>query len=406
MIEVNGVTLPDLPSDVDRSAYPYAIIVTGGDLGNSYGLIFSKLSWIYQPSSERIYLKLDSYSVYMAGTDSWEHSFDDETSLGLPVATYQIIWSDHNILDSETGEVYFPSSVQSDPLFYYNGVRLPELPSDVDRSVYPYVVLSSVAGEENMYALTYLTKKIYFDSSENGYFSNESIDVSLYSCTTTVETEFSLLSNMTNAGNEMVISEDEMPIIWSNFDIPNGSADATEIYLAGTEALSEDTPVSITLKTLCDLGDAIRKVTGDSTLRTPSDMISKVKELCMKKLVGEFTLNSENITATDTTGIYSVNEDLQAIFANIFAQVKETCGAIIIEQTALDMTCIIVANYVSESSINTVENIQYMLQNKSTTDDCKYYALRATAIHTSDTNTMSFIINGTIELNVKVYTIG
>ena len=117
------------------------------------------------------------------------------------------------------------------PKYSYNGVVLPEIPADVLEE-YPYCWIRN-DGANSKYNLifaatpwyyngTNLTKGNtsasipYYSISFSGYESAETWGTAEYS-----SYEFGLASNRT--------------VLWSNHDIPNGSATATEIYFEGSE---------------------------------------------------------------------------------------------------------------------------------------------------------------------------
>lgn len=281
MADYNGVTLPDLPSDVDTTQYPYASIVYAESM---YILIYAEQAMFYSTTESAFGHDTSCrYMYFTTNGTTWECILEDTSGVLVPVAENGITWSNHDIMNLATGEVYFPSSVK--PLYYYNGVRLPQIPQDVIAE-YPYAVISKMTeGEEEIYTLLVHDKSLYmaFD---------ETFECSMLHVVSEANGKlFSTVANGTNwsldtdeihtkaEGCIFGLVAEDMVIIWSNFDIPNGSADATEIYRNASEPLMEDTPVAITVKTLCDLGNAIREASGDSTLRKPSEMIAKVKTL-------------------------------------------------------------------------------------------------------------------------------
>ena len=112
--------------------------------------------------------------------------------------------------------------------FYYNGVLLPEIPSDV-LAKYPICLIYLKADGTNYRLLAgtkiwYVSNNIYIESSTYVvYTATLSSDAWVY------ETQYTDNGNF-GLGNG---------IKWSNFDIPNGSSTSTDVYLAGSCAILE-----------------------------------------------------------------------------------------------------------------------------------------------------------------------
>lgn len=141
-IEVNGVSLPDIPEDV-LASYPYAVIVCVMDTnGNVYWCYVSASPFFCYPATDggldyAMALDLASASpntITLLQTDgeSWA---EVATSIQYPcrgdnpedTESYETVWANHDVLtvtglDETTGEfiigdVFFPSSL-SDPNYY------------------------------------------------------------------------------------------------------------------------------------------------------------------------------------------------------------------------------------------------------------------------------------------------
>lgn len=108
----------------------------------------------------------------------------------------------------------------------YNGVRLPIIPEN-ELEGYPYAIIFSY---ESNYKLVLAEKK---------WFKTDSNTLQVSSCGnadfTSDGTDWGTGSYYTSVGNWPVDG-----LIWSNHDIPNGSADATEVYFAGSEPVPTD----------------------------------------------------------------------------------------------------------------------------------------------------------------------
>lgn len=108
------------------------------------------------------------------------------------------------------------------PKYYYNGLLLPEIPADV-LAQYPYAYMIS----ETRFSA--FSVKPYFYAAD-AYPSCLKADGS------------GVTYKLTENGNDWVLIENHtsMYIIltslrWSNYDVPNGSADSTDIYFYGSE---------------------------------------------------------------------------------------------------------------------------------------------------------------------------
>lgn len=109
----------------------------------------------------------------------------------------------------------------------YNGVRLPTIPEDV-LATYPYAfVVKFEAGTYHLYAGT-----------EKAYYGNNQLNIptssrARYDQSGTAWALFSIYTTSTffAAGTTLV---------WSNFDVPNGSPDSSTIYFNGTEPVPTD----------------------------------------------------------------------------------------------------------------------------------------------------------------------
>lgn len=180
---------------------------------------------------------------------------------------------------------------------FYNGVLLPEIPADVLAS-FQYCWINSTADGLVVaaYPWYYASAKMNIPtSSENRkYVLNAD------------GTGWTLNNTYTDTGGYSV---DAIPT-WSNHDIPNGSATATEIYFKGSEPLTELTktvtklvPVeresnySITSANLNDIAKRTQEMAGTRKLMTPEDIIywlNRVKFIPHGNAESSFSLSFES----------------------------------------------------------------------------------------------------------------
>ena len=125
-----------------------------------------------------------------------------------------------------------------------------------------------------------------------------------------------------------------------------------------------------------------------------------------KTLIGELELNSTNITAGATTGIYNLGTDLQAIMTDIFTTLDNGYGALVVEMSMSDLKFVATCNYCSGStSLNAIQNIQWITVNQAATGKCSHFAVCKTTLNTDNTEMLDGIIAGYVTSNVKFYTI-
>jgi hypothetical protein len=114
--------------------------------------------------------------------------------------------------------------------YYYNGVLLPEIPADVTDT--KWVILHSP--KSNTYTLYGSTTIWYFYATSNypSTIKNVTGYCRMYSIASDGES-WELRSDST--GDWLIVdTETSQSLFWSNHDIPNGSATATDIYFRGS----------------------------------------------------------------------------------------------------------------------------------------------------------------------------
>ena len=164
---------------------------------------------------------------------------------------------------------------------FYNGVLLPKIPSDVLAN-YPYVWIRkhTTNGE---YQAMFSASGFYYDGS-NSVDDKNAVKNPEYVLPITDGTSWTVAS--TSEGYSSWTVDDARPCMWSNHDIPNGSATATGIYFNGSEPLTELTetvtklvPVergseyAVTSANLNDIAKRTQEMAGTRKLMTPEDII-------------------------------------------------------------------------------------------------------------------------------------
>lgn len=219
---------------------------------------------------------------------------------------------------------------------WYNGVLLPEVPADVLAS-FPYCWIRLDTGT-GYYELLMASGKWYKWVNDSGsvvFGHEDSNAIKWYRiATATAETTEAWTYYQDHTANNYGASSDTRSAIWSNHDIPNGSATATEIYFKGSEPLTELTktvtklvPVeresnySITSANLNDIAKRTQEMAGTRKLMTPEEIIhflNCVKFIPISTATSEFTLefeaSADSRLPTVTKG--TANSELTLTFAS------------------------------------------------------------------------------------------
>ena len=118
--------------------------------------------------------------------------------------------------------------------YYYNGVLLPEIPADV-LAQYPYAWIrkNTTTGYYNL-ILTALQPYLYTDGTSIAYGSGTSTTCVSYNIAIS-SAESATVWTYANTEDTWQGLDSARTVLWSNHDIPNGSATATEIYFEGSE---------------------------------------------------------------------------------------------------------------------------------------------------------------------------
>lgn len=143
-----------------------------------------------------------------------------------------------NIPDAEetTFGLYDVVTEEETDRYLYNGVSLPPLPADVLAS-HPYCWIRN--NTTSGYYDLIMSTGIWFCSATNTLNHNDSNACKWYrvgAATMESATEWIYNNDTTSSGWGCESGRD---ILWSNHDIPNGSATATDIYFEGSDPVAE-----------------------------------------------------------------------------------------------------------------------------------------------------------------------
>lgn len=165
---------------------------------------------------------------------------------------------------------------------YYNGVLLPKIPEDV-LAQYPYAWIRKNT-TSGYYDLLLSDKQFYYQSTAI-YEANQANGKPWYRVAITGADSATAWENNTSANVYGSWGLDSArTILWSNHDIPNGSATATDIYFAGSEPVTEiesstlvpverEETYAISSGDLNALGAIGQEVANVSSLMTIADII-------------------------------------------------------------------------------------------------------------------------------------
>lgn len=230
--------------------------------------------------------------------------------------------------------------------YLYNGVLLPELPADV-LAEYPYAWIRKNT-TSGYYDLILSKKSCY--CLNNGIYGGES-DYDLWYRTPINAPEMWEQQSHTFG---LWGLDTARTVLWSNHDIPNGSADSTEIYFYGSEPVDPNAPEEPTADVyykvngvrLTAIANAIRGKTGKEDSLTLEQMVTEIEDI---------KLQSKTVTPTDAEQTITADEGYFGL-ASVIVEAAEGGG--IPENARLYY----VGNAVSELSLNLASSATGELQ--------------------------------------------
>lgn len=119
-------------------------------------------------------------------------------------------------------------------------------------------------------------------------------------------------------------------------------------------------------------------------------------------LIGEVVLTNENCTYVNEC-VLGFNMELQSAVRNIFDQIKDHIGGILVNASVVDATINAYAAYLPPSSMN-LENLQFITVEDPTENYLKAFSITETQLSTAQTSVCSAVQAG-YPLTIKVYTI-
>ena len=137
-----------------------------------------------------------------------------------------------SVIEFAPGGILEDTTPPPAPGTYYNYVKLPSIPADV-LAVYPYCWIRKHITNDQ-YQLIFAQYPWYFDGAEVCCSGGNSATEPWYNVPISTAGSAASWEFFKNATGTFVVDANR-PVFWSNYDIPNGSADATEIYFKGSE---------------------------------------------------------------------------------------------------------------------------------------------------------------------------
>lgn len=237
----NGVLLPEIPQDV-LAEYPYCWIRKNTTSGN-YDLVFGKQSWYY---NNGVYCQNETdekwYTIPIAtSTDATAWNFNKTTTGFFVVDTARFVfWSNHNIPNG---------SATSTTIYFVGTYLIPELPNDNSKLSCGDVLVPEFPQEVVDYpycvVLCWNNGNVQLICSKSGFYFNggtviadrNNATLKAYNLKNEQWVEDS--NQSLKYSSWTVVSNGTLVLQWSNHNIPNGSATATDIYFVGSEPIVE-----------------------------------------------------------------------------------------------------------------------------------------------------------------------
>lgn len=160
----------------------------------------------------------------------------DDGYTGFGSVNVEVEGSGGDIPDASTAEFGRVKVAEPAPSgkAYYNGVLLPEIPADV-LAQYPYAWIrkNTTSGYYDLFLSPVPFYTVNSDSMSGSGTTKQFYRVAIATAETATEWE-------NNGTSDKDIAYDaSRSVLWSNHDIPNGSATATDIYFKGSEPIKE-----------------------------------------------------------------------------------------------------------------------------------------------------------------------
>lgn len=192
--------------------------------------------------------------------------------------------------------------------YFYNGVKLPELPSDV-LADYPYCWIRKNDNTEH-YDLVFTKIPGYYDATAGGivYGANEGTAEIVHYRVPYASADSAENWDNYQTTNTWMALDANRTIMWSNHYIPNGSLTATEMYFNGSEAIPDEGVYQIQKDTLVGFADQVRRLCNTENTMTPAEMESNLNDLNIELEEAYVTPTSEPQEILPGPGFYGFSK--------------------------------------------------------------------------------------------------
>lgn len=121
-------------------------------------------------------------------------------------------------------------------LVKYNGVSLPDIPSDISVEEYPYVLIQKNISLK-CYTLAFSDHIFYYSKSDSGILSSAGVEkyYRLYYDGITIDDDTQWTFIKTISGGDYWAIDSNRSLIWSLCDIPLNSETSADVYFAGSQ---------------------------------------------------------------------------------------------------------------------------------------------------------------------------
>lgn len=241
----NHELLPEIPPDIAED-YPYITVI--------HSLVSTRIfACVSKP-----YYDTENYAnarivfpgnyvryLYNSSANAWVlDGIGASTYCPTPgVANWSIRWSNNDVPNGspDSTVIYFPTSEPQTEQpaaathFYYNGLSLPVIPADV-LAQYPYAWIRKHTANDQ-YQLIFAAYPWYYNGENAVCCSGgDSVTEPWYNVTISTADAATVWTFNKDATGSFGV-DSARTVLWSNHDIPNGSATATDIYFCGSVAI-------------------------------------------------------------------------------------------------------------------------------------------------------------------------
>lgn len=237
----NTEQLPEIPADVVED-YPYIVILH--NFSTTFRLFGTKTKpYCITEEDGTFVLSFPGEYVrynYNVDADAWIiHSTYANTNYKMHGAGWWAVWwANYDVPNGspDAEEIYFPASTPQTEQpadathFYYNGVRLPDIPPELINN-YPNVAIITLPGGK-IRAVGYVEGAYRDPNSDDGNCIRQTYG-DRGRCDYDPESDTWLTVSNGNYRDVFTV------LHWANFDIPDGSVTATDIYFYGTLAVPD-----------------------------------------------------------------------------------------------------------------------------------------------------------------------